>query len=516
MAPPKDSVIEQTLHRVVREAVRKDEPVTLKQARARAEKELGLEQGFFLDAEGWKSRSKRIIEAAFEADSEPEAKPAPAVPLLSKTQASQPCTTKDQGKAKLQNGKKGVLQAKTAPAKGIKSTISDERVREDDSSGDEGKASEKDNLKDSASNKPDQPKQVNGVKRKAEEQDSSGEDSESEDGSSSEDGDEAQAPQKKKARKDASSSGSGEESDDSSEEESDNEKESKNGSQAPKDTADSPSKFIAAIAAKSFVPPPGFTLVDCGILTSNLHQSSLEDKQIWHIAAPSSLTLSSIQEISLDALRSGQPVLTHNGVEYALSEDTESTRASILLAMDSGYQLLDQPIERSLQLQQKISLPSLSIRQADQHAGSSAAAEVTAPPISSIRPQPEGLRMRYRPPGSGTRRPGTSSSDLDAEEDAMDVDANTGLTQDFSTVQVDTGGSEGTTKKLKKKRNSKEADESTRPVVSSIPKVSAHAAHNTGLDQPKTPNGTPDESLSKEERKRLRRDRRESKQKAKS
>lgn len=69
---PSDKLIEQSLHRIVREAISKEEDITINLARARAEKDLGLEESFFKDSIAWKARSKEIINRAVEASASPE------------------------------------------------------------------------------------------------------------------------------------------------------------------------------------------------------------------------------------------------------------------------------------------------------------------------------------------------------------------------------------------------------------------------------------------------------------
>ena len=66
MARPKDSVIEKALRRVVTDAFKKDETITVRSARALVEKELKLEQDFFSTADGWKKKSKQVVEDAAE------------------------------------------------------------------------------------------------------------------------------------------------------------------------------------------------------------------------------------------------------------------------------------------------------------------------------------------------------------------------------------------------------------------------------------------------------------------
>lgn len=68
--PPDDATIESTLHRIVRDAIKKDEEITVRIARARAEEQLGLPQNWFKE-DLWKDRSKDIINAAVEAPDSP-------------------------------------------------------------------------------------------------------------------------------------------------------------------------------------------------------------------------------------------------------------------------------------------------------------------------------------------------------------------------------------------------------------------------------------------------------------
>ena len=90
MAKPKDAKIEQCLRRIVREAVKQEEVITVKLARSRAEAELKLEAGFLKNDEEWKKRSKDIIECAFqESDaSEPKTPKSTAVKEKSPTRQS--------------------------------------------------------------------------------------------------------------------------------------------------------------------------------------------------------------------------------------------------------------------------------------------------------------------------------------------------------------------------------------------------------------------------------------------
>lgn len=69
---PGDANIEKTLRQVVRDALGRDETITVNLARSRAEVDLGLDAGFLKDDATWKRRSKQIISAAVEDPPSPE------------------------------------------------------------------------------------------------------------------------------------------------------------------------------------------------------------------------------------------------------------------------------------------------------------------------------------------------------------------------------------------------------------------------------------------------------------
>ena len=74
-AIPSDATLETELRRVVRDALKQDEDITVRLARVRVEEQLGLETDFFTKDE-WKKRSKDIITAAVDEPESPvKAKP---------------------------------------------------------------------------------------------------------------------------------------------------------------------------------------------------------------------------------------------------------------------------------------------------------------------------------------------------------------------------------------------------------------------------------------------------------
>ena len=402
MAKVEDSQIERGLKNSVREAVKNGEDVTVKRVRKRTEEKLGLEDGL-LKSEAWREKSKAIIEAAFEAPEED------AKPPAKKAEESAP----EPRKKKNRNGDEHINSA----------SIQNEHT---------------------ISPKPKPPQaaapQVNGVKRKAADVESTP--GSGSDGSASSTSNTGKRSPNKKAKVDAPADpkendarseeeGSGSGSEESSETSSGRENESESSEEDNKEEElvegiPSPSKAgiatheqsLRAIPAKTFKPPSGYLPMDSAVFVENgaLSGSNLDGKQIWHITAPSNVPLSSLTELALSSIQSGEPVLSHKNVQYVLNEDKtigiEST--SLLTPSTQGYRKAQNRISRTLRLQQKINLPNLSALQANPAAGSNAAGDVAQASVSTVRPQPKGLRMRYKPPGFGKGRPGRIGSESES------------------------------------------------------------------------------------------------------
>ncbi|KAF2481800.1 DNA-directed RNA polymerase I subunit RPA34.5-domain-containing protein [Neohortaea acidophila] len=394
MAQPNDSRIERRLQRVVQHGLQNGETITVKTVRAQVEKELGLEAGFFKDHEAWKSKSMEIIQAAVE--------DAPERAHAATTKTSEPVKSKN---------KKGAAQtvderdkdhpkhnAASTPAAKKQQQVAPSAVRAD------------------ASVKGKSPAQVNGVKRKAASAEASSTgDSESDDDSSSSEEEPLQKKQK-------SSSGS-ESSESSSEDHSDSKDE---GEKRKSASTAAPVHAIVAVPATPFTPPTGYTPLQPPQLAKDpaFSTADLERKQIWHFTAPTNVPLSSLQSFTLEAIHSGTSILSHNGADYALSENElgVTDAAALLLPTASGYQRVQLPVSRSLRIHQKITLPNFSKRQADASTpGSAAAGQIAQPAVSSVPAQPKGLRMRFKPPGFGAGRPGRIGSGSESTDDEDDV-----------------------------------------------------------------------------------------------
>ncbi|KAI5288417.1 hypothetical protein KEM54_005225 [Ascosphaera aggregata] len=96
-----------------------------------------------------------------------------------------------------------------------------------------------------------------------------------------------------------------------------------------------------SVQAKPFTAPRSFKKVQSSIsLPSEISQvfSGAGNKQIWHITAPASVPVSSISQLALDAIATGEPVLAHEGLQYRLREEQlgSDTTKHILLPDRSG------------------------------------------------------------------------------------------------------------------------------------------------------------------------------------
>jgi len=93
-----------------------------------------------------------------------------------------------------------------------------------------------------------------------------------------------------------------------------------------------------------FKPPLGFensSIEDSSRVSKLFKKSNLEGKQIWYITAPASVSISSIEQISLQDIKEGKPILSHGGNNYGLSQDiaVDKTYTKILAPNESndGY-----------------------------------------------------------------------------------------------------------------------------------------------------------------------------------
>ena len=165
-----------------------------------------------------------------------------------------------------------------------------------------------------------------------------------------------------------------------------------------------------------YEPPPGFEPATIVVHPSSqvmniFSPANLEGKEIWHIAAPSSVPISTIRELSQEKILSRSSILSYEGSNYGLMPDP-STKEAFLLpsAKDNEYKSHNASTIQSFHLQQIVSLPH--------HVISPTKSTNQSVPIPQAhkrppREQPKGLKMRYHPFGVvETSDNDTSSKDV--------------------------------------------------------------------------------------------------------
>ncbi|KAF2144518.1 uncharacterized protein K452DRAFT_356693 [Aplosporella prunicola CBS 121167] len=175
--------------------------------------------------------------------------------------------------------------------------------------------------------------------------------------------------------------------------------------------------------AKAFEPPPGFKATDFrpnpSSNLSKILSSNLENKQLWHITAPSTVPIKQIKEFARGKAMGKETVIQHGGVDYGFVPQEKETQVAtrLMIPTDQGYVAVPSDFAETLHLQEIIHLPNLSNKQSDPARGSDAAASFTVPAAKPIRQQPKGLRMRYRPYGAVDTEAGViGSSDSEGDE----------------------------------------------------------------------------------------------------
>lgn len=168
-----------------------------------------------------------------------------------------------------------------------------------------------------------------------------------------------------------------------------------------------------AVAPQPYEPPAGYKHLD----TSKSNATTLDQllanpgsKQIWHITAPSSVPISQIQSVSLASIQNQSSILSHRGTDYTLAEEKESkTTKKVFVPGKKGYNPSEVPVSKSLVLQQVISIPELD------------GSNIGPKPHRGPRPQPKGLRMRYKPFGFGAGDPGAILGSDESEDEDINM-----------------------------------------------------------------------------------------------
>ncbi|KAI5237532.1 hypothetical protein E4T43_08024 [Aureobasidium subglaciale] len=233
------------------------------------------------------------------------------------------------------------------------------------------------------------------------------------------------------------------------------------------------------VPPQPFNPPPGYKVLNtksalAKTVNTLFDPSTISSKQIWHITAPTSVPLSDVKSVSLSAIQSHQTILSHDGTDYNLAEvPTNNARVLLPSSKSDAYTTVAVPVSKTLHLQQTIRLPNLSSFQTDPLTGSNAAANLKTPAISTPRPQPKGMRMRYKPPGFGPEDPGLIGS----SEDESDANAKQTAKEARSKRKRDEkDAAEGTPKDKKRRKAAEAATKLTEGTRAEVPETAEEKA----------------------------------------
>ncbi|PGH18673.1 hypothetical protein AJ80_04421 [Polytolypa hystricis UAMH7299] len=211
------------------------------------------------------------------------------------------------------------------------------------------------------------------------------------------------AEKRQKTPEPSSSESSSEEAESESEEESREEpvKETSTKSKKKVTIQEKEVEIPPSIPTKEFTPPGGFRLAQksSSRAASDIPKlfSNLRRKQIWHITAPASVPVSSIQELALDTVAKGESILTHKGVGYRMREDLHGVEKNkaLLLPDERGktYRRNQVGVAQTFHVEQVIELSNGTAYSGE--------AEGIQKLMKPRRRQPKNLRMRYMPFGAG-------------------------------------------------------------------------------------------------------------------
>ncbi|KAL9110327.1 MAG: hypothetical protein Q9227_005058 [Pyrenula ochraceoflavens] len=112
-----------------------------------------------------------------------------------------------------------------------------------------------------------------------------------------------------------------------------------------------------SIPARPFKAPSGFSKAAKPILptdpVADFFDSLDEDTQLWYITAPSSLPMSSLQEIDLQSLQTKTPITSHNGTAYHITEAKPAQKPRLYFSTPSNanYTEATRRITRTLSIE---------------------------------------------------------------------------------------------------------------------------------------------------------------------
>jgi DNA-directed RNA polymerase I subunit RPA34.5 len=128
----------------------------------------------------------------------------------------------------------------------------------------------------------------------------------------------------------------------------------------------------------------------------------LAGKQVWHITAPASIPLDAIKEFNVDAVRNGNPILTHSERQYGFTSGPKDVQEDLLLPGGSEltYKRLRMSVSKSYHLQEIPAHSQTGRAPSDQSSKANCFFANEIPESKTPRKQPEMLKMRYKPFGT--------------------------------------------------------------------------------------------------------------------
>ncbi|KAJ5399173.1 hypothetical protein N7465_009662 [Penicillium sp. CMV-2018d] len=178
-------------------------------------------------------------------------------------------------------------------------------------------------------------------------------------------------------------------------------------------------KKVVISGPQPYKPPAGFKSAKKQAPPSSKASSllsNLNGKQVLHLTAPASLPLSQVKEVCMAKIMQGEPIISHDGVNYgipveALSEADPATKSLLLFdEKTQTYCTAAQSIP-SYHVQEMIGLPSTSKK-------TDAVVAEMRKYVKPARPQPKNLKMRFRPVGTTSAPPETLGYSSESEAEA--------------------------------------------------------------------------------------------------
>ncbi|KAI2713707.1 hypothetical protein CBS147332_5447 [Penicillium roqueforti] len=178
-------------------------------------------------------------------------------------------------------------------------------------------------------------------------------------------------------------------------------------------------KKVVISGPQPYKPPAGFKSAKKQAPPSSKVSSllsNLDGKQVLHLTAPASLPLSKIKEVCMAKIMQGEPIISHDGVNYGipaetLSEADPATKSLLLFdEKTQTYSTAAQSIP-SYHVQEMIGLPSTSKK-------TDAVVAELREYVKPARPQPKHMKMRFRPVGTTSALPETLGSSSESEGEA--------------------------------------------------------------------------------------------------